>query len=348
MGTGIAVDAVGNAYVTGAYPFARLPDGQRVAADPGGGGDGFVAKLRSDGSALVFSTYLGGSGDDGGLGIAVDVAGNAYVTGYTASYDFPTTNPSQPTYRAGSNDGFVAKLRSDGSALVFSTYLGGSGWDSAASIAVDGTGNAYVTGSTASHDFPTAHAVQPTYGSGFYEAFVAKIVPGPTVLAVRRFGFHAQPTLLELTFSAALNPARASDPSNYRLLGAGNCGRWRPIRLRSVSYDPATRTVTLRPAQRLALRLTYVLVINARPPHGLTDTAGQFLVGNRTPGVDYVVRINRKSLAGPAISPRTSGGASHRLVTPVIPHRRSSRRGGRWAFSPAVAWPSSGSGLETE
>jgi hypothetical protein len=315
LSAGISVDAAGNAYVTGGTLSHDFPMANALQPNPRGIGDVFVAKLRPDGSALVFSTYLGGSGDDVGLGVAVDASGNAYVTGYTASYDFPTADALQPNYRAGGNDGFVAELRPNGSALLFSTYLGGSDWDSGASIAVDRAGDAYVTGSTTSHDFPTtANALQPAYGSGFFEPFVAKIVTRPTVLTVRRFGFHAQPTLLELTFNEPLNPARAVDLSNYRVLAATHDGRWQPIRLRSVSYDPATRTVTLRPLHRLSLWQTYILVVNGKSPGGLTDTAGRYLdgKGNGTAGSNYVARINRKILAGPAITSRTVARAALR------------------------------------
>ena len=89
--------------------------------------DAFVTKLNAAGSALVYSTYLGGSGDDDGNGIAVDSSGNAYVTGYTDSTNFPTANAFQAAFGGGSGDAFVTKLNAAGSALVYSTYLGGSG-----------------------------------------------------------------------------------------------------------------------------------------------------------------------------------------------------------------------------
>ena len=119
----------------------------------GGGGDAFVTKLNPTGSALVYSTYLGGSSDDSGYGIAVDSAGNAYVTGWTDSTDFPTMNPLQAAYGGGGDDAFVTKINPTGSALVYSTYLGGSGGDAGTGIAVDSAGNAYVTGHTDSTDF---------------------------------------------------------------------------------------------------------------------------------------------------------------------------------------------------
>jgi hypothetical protein len=127
--------------------------------------DAFVAKLNASGSALVYSTYLGGSGGDSGSGIALDSTGNACVTGGTDSADFPSANPLQAA-NAGGGDAFVAKLNASGSALVYSTYLGGSGADSGSGIALDSSGNAYVTGGTASNDFPTANPLQASYAGG--------------------------------------------------------------------------------------------------------------------------------------------------------------------------------------
>ena len=118
----------------------------------GGNGDAFVSKLNGGGSALVYSTYLGGSGDDSGNGIAVDSSGNAYVTGGTFSTDFLTTAGAlQATLgvlcnSCGGVNAFVSKLNGSGSALVYSTYLGGSGGDSGNGIAVDSSSNAYVIG----------------------------------------------------------------------------------------------------------------------------------------------------------------------------------------------------------
>jgi hypothetical protein len=123
--------------------------------------------------SLVYSTYLGGKGTDAGYGIAVDSAGNAYVTGLTASTNFPTQNPWQKS-NAGGNDVFVTKLNASGSGLVYSTYLGGSGDDDGSGIAVDTSGNAYVTGFTTSTNFPTLNAFQPASGGGT-DAFVAKL-----------------------------------------------------------------------------------------------------------------------------------------------------------------------------
>jgi Bacterial Ig-like domain (group 3)/Beta-propeller repeat len=175
-GFGIAVDGVGNAYVTGITASSNFPTMDPLQPANDGGGDAFVAKINPSGSALVYSTYLGGSGEDRGYDIAADSAGNAYVTGYTTSTNFPTMNPLQPA-NGGGSDAFVAKINSAGSALVYSTYLGGSGDDFAGGIAVDSAGNAYVTGSTGSTNFPTMNPLQPAFGGGGRDAFVAKLNP---------------------------------------------------------------------------------------------------------------------------------------------------------------------------
>jgi hypothetical protein len=182
QGLGIAVDSVGDAYVTGVTSSTKFPLQSPLQPIIGGGADAFVAELNPTGSKLVYSTYLGGSGDDTGLAIAVDSNKNAYVTGVTGSTNFPTASPTQ-AQNHGDNDAFVSEISAGGSALVFSTYLGGalnentstsSGNGSLAGVAVDSAGaNIYVTGSTASSDFPIVAAEQATSGlTG--DAFVAK------------------------------------------------------------------------------------------------------------------------------------------------------------------------------
>ena len=181
-----------------------------------------MAKLNSAGSALVYSTYLGGSVSDAGSGIAVDSSGNAYVTGTTGSTDFPTANPLQATYGGGVYDAFVAKLNPAGSALVYSTFLGGSNSDSGQGIAVDFSGNAYVTGHTYSTDFPTANPLQATcggctpagtIGEDIGDAFVAKISTGGTGPSV---SFSA----LSLTFSPQ-NVGTTSAPQTETVTNMG-------------------------------------------------------------------------------------------------------------------------------
>jgi uncharacterized repeat protein (TIGR01451 family) len=179
-GNSIAVDSNGNAYITGRTRSTDFPQRNPLQATYGGGDyDVFVSKLNSTATDLVYATYIGGSGTDQGYGIAVDSAGNAYVTGQSASVDFPTTaNAFQPT-SAGSSNAFVAKIDSTGSSLIYSTYFGGSGTDLASGIATDTSGIAYITGRTSTTSgFPTTpDAIQPNFGGGPNDAFVAKIDP---------------------------------------------------------------------------------------------------------------------------------------------------------------------------
>src|SRR5208283_2947007 len=172
-GYGIAVDTAGNAYVTGVTSSANFPTVNALQATLAGSENAFITKINASGSALIYSTYLGGSGYDAGMGIAVDASGNVYVTGNTSSTNFPKVNALQSTL-AGNYNGFVTKFNATGSALIYSTYLGGSGGDQGNGIAVDASGNAYVTGITSSFDFPTVNALQSAY-AGTYDPFVTEI-----------------------------------------------------------------------------------------------------------------------------------------------------------------------------
>ena len=173
----IAIDSSGNAYVTGGTLSTDFPT--TVGAFQTSGKGLFVTKLNAAGSALVYSTLITSSIDTGaeGEGIAVDTYGNAYVTGYlNSSSDFPTTPGAFKTLNPGGNSTFVTKLNATGSALVYSTFLGGSGADEGWGVAVDSSGDAYVSGTTSSSDFPTVSPVQATCGAGGnYDAFVTEL-----------------------------------------------------------------------------------------------------------------------------------------------------------------------------
>jgi hypothetical protein len=168
VGYGIAVDGSGNAYVTGftnSTDYDVTPGAFQTTKE--GGWDVFVTKLNATGTALVYSTCIGGIRNDVGYGIAVDGSGNAYVTGYTESTDYDVTPGAFQTTNGGNDDVFVTKLNATGTALVYSTYIGGSANDYGRAIAVDGSGNAYVTGSTGSTDYDvTPGAFQTTNGGG--------------------------------------------------------------------------------------------------------------------------------------------------------------------------------------
>jgi hypothetical protein len=199
VGSGIAVDSAGHAYVTG---YASSPDFptknafQNTLKGAVAVENAFVTKFEADGKSLIYSTYLGGSGSivvdgfasgggDDGYGIAIDVHGNAYVTGSTLSSDFPTKNAFQDHLQAKCSlcsNAFVTKLSADGDSLIYSTYLGGSGSDRGYDIAIGVHGNAYVTGSTASPDFPTKNAFQKTLKNSNGNAFVTKLCPAGNAL----------------------------------------------------------------------------------------------------------------------------------------------------------------------
>jgi hypothetical protein len=181
FGRGIALDGSGNAYVTGftnsdqtTFPAIGGPD-----TSYNGDLDAFVAKVNSNGSALVYAGYIGGSGNDYGYEIAVDGSGNAYVTGdtYSDQTTFPAIGGPDTSYN-GDRDAFVAKVNSNASALIYAGYIGGSGDDFGRGIALDGSGNAYVTGYTSSDQttFPVTGGPDTSYNGGSYDAFVVKVV----------------------------------------------------------------------------------------------------------------------------------------------------------------------------
>jgi hypothetical protein len=179
IGNPIAVDAAGNAYVTGETnsgapnPFPTTAGAFDTSYN--GNIDAFVTKLNPTGSALVYSTYLGGAASsDRGFGITVDGAGNAYVTGETNSMDFPTTLLAFDTSYDGNGDAFVTKLNVAGSALLYSTYFGGTSTDRGSSIGVDAAANAHVTGATNSTGLATGGAFDTSYAGGF-DVFVTKL-----------------------------------------------------------------------------------------------------------------------------------------------------------------------------
>jgi uncharacterized protein (TIGR03437 family) len=178
----IALDPAGNVHVAGWTYSADFPLRQasqtRFAGNAGTWmSNAFAAKLKGDGSGLIFSTYFGGSGGDAAWAVAADAAGNTYIAGDTSSRDLPTANAIQSVL-AGTQNVFVAAWNGQTGALQYGTYLGGSNYDSVSAIAADAAGNAYVTGSTQSPDFPRKYAFQYTFAGG--DAFLAKIASGAT------------------------------------------------------------------------------------------------------------------------------------------------------------------------
>jgi hypothetical protein len=180
-GTAIAVSAGGNAFVTGQTYSMDFPLVDAEQASYGGNGAIFVSKLTVDGSALVYSTYFGGLYDDTVHAIAVDSTGSAYIVGSTMSPDFPLKNPLYSELNYGDTDAFITKFSPAGNAVVYSTYLGGSGGDYAYGVAVDAAHNAYIAGTTYSTDFPMTSGAYQTSCS-VPCSFVTKINPAESAL----------------------------------------------------------------------------------------------------------------------------------------------------------------------
>src|SRR5437773_2116376 len=215
----VALDTLDNPnlYLTGRTTSTDFPTtpGAFRTTPPGGAHDGFVAKVNSTGSALAFSTYLGGTGDDQGEGIAVDGSGSVYVTGETGSADFPTTVGAIRVTLAGITDAYVVKLNPTGASLVYSTYLGGTADEEGFSIAVDAAGSAYVAGLTTSVDFPTTAGAVRTTLRGLQDGFVAKIADSgppaalslaPTTATIQ---VNTQHCITATVRDAAANPVRS-------------------------------------------------------------------------------------------------------------------------------------------
>ncbi|HMD83519.1 MAG TPA: SBBP repeat-containing protein [Terriglobia bacterium] len=186
IGYSIQVDSNFDAYIAGVTNSSNFPTLGAVQGAYRGNGDAFVTKINSAGTKLIYSTYLGGSQSDTATALALS-NGSVFITGYTSSSDFPVnvaittppTLPFQQTYGGGSSDAFVAQLNTTGNVLVYSSYLGGSGADFGQGIAVDSSGNAYVTGSTQSTNFPITNTApntpyQPSL-NGSQNAFVTKV-----------------------------------------------------------------------------------------------------------------------------------------------------------------------------
>lgn len=221
----VAVDSSGNAYMTGSTNSANFPTLSPFDGTFGGNQfnyDAFVTKMNAAGTGLIYSTYLGGSNDDNGLDIAVDASGQAYVSGFTNSTNFPTATPFQTALNGTAYDGFVAKLNASGSALVYSSYIGGSQNDSALSISLDAAGSAHITGETSSSNFPSVIAFQASYGGGASDAFVAKVAQAGTSLVFSTYlGGSGDDLALAIAVNAnGVHIAGATSSTNFPVSNA--------------------------------------------------------------------------------------------------------------------------------
>lgn len=288
-GSGIAVDSAGFALVTGSTRSTDFPASkgfQPSCASCAIEWDAFVTKLNFDGTALVYSTFLGGSGRDVGESIAVDAAHNAYIAGETQSRNFPTTPGAFQTSLRGTGDGFVTKLNALGSGLVYSSYLGGSEYDKSTGIAVDTVGNAFVTGFSYSTDFPTVNPLQG-YGGGFCEdgwggyypcgdAFVAQMnASGSASIFSTQLGGGADDSAAAIavdTVGNAYVAGAAGDafpvtPNAFRMTGAGFVARISPV---SVGSEATTTTLTssINPSEK-GQPVTFTAAVNPQEATGV-------------------------------------------------------------------------------
>ncbi|MCL5743747.1 MAG: SBBP repeat-containing protein [Acidobacteria bacterium] len=220
--TAIALDGSGNALVAGATYSPDLPTNSHAFQRRNAGGmDAFLARFEPDGRA-DYCTYLGGSGDDGAFGVAADASGNAYVTGSTASHDFPVTKGVIQTSPAGLDDAFAARLDATGE-LTYSTLLGGSDRDMGRSVAVDSSGAVVIAGNTGSEDLPvTRGAFQRSYGGGGTDIFIARLNPTATTLAYSTLlGGDGDDTALGVALNSAGDAfvTGATDSTDYPVVG---------------------------------------------------------------------------------------------------------------------------------
>ncbi len=304
-GYGIAVDSGGFAYITGGTLSSDFKVASSFQGALRGGADDtdlFVTKINATGSNLVYSTYLGGIDSDEGRGIAVDSAGNAYVTGRTFSNDFPTLSSPQKE-SAGRSDLFITKINPAGSALLYSTYLGGSSSDEGNAIAIGRDGDAdiaaYVTGQTLSTDLFTVSPFQAgfagppqsqlTQSQSSGDAFIAKITTKPapvkpgeptepaedtispnvkSVTPADKTTAVSVSTLIRATFSEDINPSMTLNPDALTVTDSNDL----PVQ-GTVTYDVPSKTATFTPKTDLALSTTYTIAITS----GVQDLAGNRL-----------------------------------------------------------------------
>jgi len=295
----LVTDASG-IYVAGYTTSSNLPLMNPAQATAGGGYDAFLAKFSLSGTTLLYSTYLGGGNDDFGYGLAVDSSGSAYITGWTASTNFPTRAALQPLYGGGASDAFVARIAPNGNSWLYSTYLGGSGDDEAHGLGLDPTGITYITGRTSSSSFPGARN-RFTEGTGKFDAFLTRISadagsafasvnPGTLTFS----GSTPAPQTISLTSTGgSLNYAVfATSDSNFLSVTPANG-----------ASTPATLTVSVNPAGLGSGVFNGTITIN--------------VPGASNSPINIPVTYNRTSApAIQAVNPATiNAGASDTVVT---------------------------------
>jgi uncharacterized protein (TIGR03437 family) len=225
----LVADASGNAYVAGSTESTDFPTLKPIQGSSGGGfEDVYVTKLDANGD-LVYSTYLGGNGDDFAEGITLDAAGAFYVAGGTNSTNFPTRNPRQAAFGGGDYDAYLTKINAAGSALVYSTYLGGPGVEIGSDVAVDSEGSAYLAGNTSSANFPATPGAYRTTGAGGTDAYLTKLNPdGSAIVYSTRLGGSGDDFAIAVAVDSAGSAyvGGATDSTNFPVMSiqATNAG----------------------------------------------------------------------------------------------------------------------------
>jgi uncharacterized protein (TIGR03437 family) len=298
----VAVDAQGNAYVTGRTASANFPvtAGAYQAANRGRD-DVFAVKLNPSGGAPVYSTLLGGAAADWAYGLSLDSSGNAYIAGRTESTDFPVSADAIQKAYGGGGDAFVAKVNATGSALPFSSYLGGSNSDSAYGIALDRLGFAYLAGDTEVSNFPTTEGAYQTARRGTNDVFITKIdftaqttatlaiisgnsqtgtvgtaLPAPLVVELRNAAGPISGAVVTFAATGAtMNPASVQTGSNGRAS--------------SVATPTAAGAVTVNATAPGAAPVVFTATAQAAPAPVTLTSAASFRGGAMAPGMLAVI-----------------------------------------------------------
>lgn len=297
--SGIAVDSGGNAYVSGLTAEANFPTTQgafqTVFKSASNGHDAFVTKLNPAGTALVFSTYIGGTGDDGATGMAVDASGNVWLKGNTKSTDFPVTTGSFQTTSGGNFDTWIAELSSTGSTLLYSTYLGGSGIEFGGAtrmLALDNQvpPNVYVTGYTNSTNFPIIPGAFQNTQAGANDVLVSRFTPSPNVaLSPSSLNFGNQ------------NVGTTSNPQTVTVTNTGNTD----LNVTGVSVtgtNSADFNQTNTCTSAVAPQATCTITVTFTPSISGTETANVTIADN-APNSAQVFSLTGIGIGqGPAVS----------------------------------------------
>jgi hypothetical protein len=293
---GIAVDKFGNAYITGGTRSANFPLVGAIQSSLSGGQDAFVTKIASSGSQFTYSTYLGGSG--GGTSpeqanaIAVDSSGAAYVAGATPSVNFPVTPGALQSLFGGDVDGFLTKLNPAGSALVYSTYLGGASFDWINGVSVDSSNNPYVVGLTSSGNFPVANTLQPF--DGLYDAFITKLnATGNSALFSSYYGGTGADGINAIALDANGNIFVGGQTSSFDLPVAGAIQSSNPgastgwVARLGVTAAPAQvpSTISVSPSSGSGSSVTFTAQYSH--PAGATSLVTVSLLINNTASLDF-------------------------------------------------------------